>query len=147
MKSFIAIIALISMGLFACNTTDQSKKNLPVTNIDTTNFTRIQWQDSIVNFGSVNMGEKIQVVFKFKNIGENPLILTNVRAGCGCTVPDYTKGAIAPGGEGVVTGEFDTNKAHPGEVHKNIFVTTNTQNGINHTLTFGGTIKETAPAN
>ncbi|MES2003352.1 MAG: DUF1573 domain-containing protein [Bacteroidota bacterium] len=111
---------------------------------DTAKYTQIQWLDSVVNFGTINMGEKIQVVFRFKNTGKNPLFLANVRAGCGCTVPDYTKGAIAPGGEGVVTGAFDSNKAHAGEVRKSIFVTTNTHNQTRYTLIFTGLIKEVA---
>ena len=142
----LLIIAIGCWGILACQNAEKfnSANNNAIS--DTAKFTHILWLDSIVNFGEVNMGEKIQVAFKFRNTGNKPLYLANVKAGCGCTVPDYTKGAIAPGKEGVVTGAFDTNKSHPGEVRKNIFVTTNTQNGINHTLTFTGVIKETAPA-
>ncbi len=147
MKSFIVLFAMIAFGCIACNNHDQPGQANAAAITDTSKYTSIFWLDSIVNFGSVNMGEKVQVAFKFRNTGTKPLFLTNVKAGCGCTVPDFTKGAIAPGKEGVVTGAFDTNKSHPGEVRKNIFVTTNTQNGINHTLTFTGTIKETAAAN
>jgi hypothetical protein len=38
-------------------------------------------------------------------------------------------------------GEFDSNKAQTGEVHKSIYVTTNTPNGINQTLVFTGKIE------
>jgi len=55
-------------------------------------------------------------------------------------VPDYTKEAIPPGGEGFVAGAFDSKKAHEGVVSKSIFVTTNTWNGINQTLVFRGII-------
>ena len=147
MKLFIVLFAMIGFGCIACNNQDQPGQANTAGITDTSKYTSILWLDSIVNFGKVNMGEKVQVAFKFRNTGSKPLFLTNVKAGCGCTVPDFTKGAIAPGKEGVVTGAFDTNKSHPGEVRKNIFVTTNTQNGINHTLTFTGTIKETAAAN
>lgn len=144
MKRFL-VIAVGCLGILACQNAEKFNSDNNNTISDTSKFTNILWMDSIVNFGELNMGEKIQVAFKFKNTGNKPLYLANVKAGCGCTVPDYTKGAIAPGKEGVVTGAFDTNKSHPGEVRKNIFVTTNTQNGINHTLTFTGVIKETAP--
>lgn len=145
MKAFIVLLAVVGLGCIGCNNQDQAGTANNAAATDSTKFTNILWLDSLVNFGNVNMGEKVQVAFKFRNTGTRPLYLTNVKAGCGCTVPDYTKGAIAPGKEGVVTGAFDTNKSHPGEVRKNIFVTTNTDNGINHTLTFTGTIKETAP--
>ena len=111
---------------------------------DTAKFTTIQWMDTVVSFGTVNKGEQVMVKFRFRNTGTQPLIVAGVRAGCGCTVPDYTKGAIPPGSEGEVTGAFNSNKAAAGEVRKSIFVTTNTINNTKHTLIFTGLIKEAA---
>lgn len=126
--------------------TNDGQKSGTVKTADTTNYTNIEWIDSAVNFGSIAMGEEVKVVFRFRNTGNKPLFLTNVKAGCGCTVPDYTKGAIAPGTEGEVTGAFDSNKSQPGEVRKNIFVTANTNNRTDHTLIFTGFIREKVPA-
>ncbi len=109
---------------------------------DTANYTTIQWLDSIVNFGTINMGQEILVKFRFKNTGNKPLILTNVSAGCGCTVPDYSREPIPPNGEGWVSGSFDTKKVQTGEVHKSISVATNTKYKQQHVLLFNGTIKE-----
>ncbi len=109
---------------------------------DTAGYTTLAWQDSVVQFGKVPMGETVQIVFHFRNTGNYPLYLANVRAGCGCTIPDYTRGAIAPGGEGIVTGAFDTKLAHRGEVRKAIFVTANTKYKTGHTLIFTGQITE-----
>jgi hypothetical protein len=145
MKRMIIAAALSSIVWFSCTGGDQPASDAKAIILaDTAKYTSIQWLDSVVNFGSINMGEQMKVVFRFRNTGSQPLFLTEVRAGCGCTVPDYTKGAIAPGGEGVVTGAFDSNKAHPGEVRKSIFVTTNTREKTKHTLIFTGTIKEAA---
>lgn len=146
MKPSVALAILIIMACISCH--NEEAVVLDVKEMaDTTTYTTVQWMDSVVNFGSIPMGEQAQVAFRFRNTGAKPLYIANVRAGCGCTVADYTKGAIAPGGEGVVTGAFDSNKSHPGEVRKNIFVTTNTKNGKDHTLIFTGLIKEKAPAN
>lgn len=109
---------------------------------DTAGYTTLAWQDSVVQFGKAPMGEMVQIKFHFRNTGTHPLYLANVKAGCGCTVPDYTKGAIAPGGEGVVSGAFDTRLAHVGEVRKAIFVTANTKYKTEHTLIFTGRITE-----
>ncbi|MBW0162209.1 MAG: DUF1573 domain-containing protein, partial [Sediminibacterium sp.] len=100
------------------------------------------WLDSVVNFGTITQGEKIRLQFKFKNTGQKPLFITNVRAGCGCTVPSYTKEAVAPGATGEVTAEFDTNRSTAGNVHKNVVVHTNTSNGNEHNLIFTGNVKE-----
>ncbi len=42
------------------------------------------------------------------NTGTNPLIISNVKPGCGCTVPDYTKEPILPGKKGKITLHFDS---------------------------------------
>lgn len=111
---------------------------------DTSHYTTIQWLDSVVNFGSIRKGETIKVAFRFRNTGKYPLLITNVRAGCGCTVPEYTQQAVAPGAEGLVTGAFDSNKAQAGEVRKSIFVSANTSNKTTHTLIFTGLVNEAA---
>lgn len=135
-------VMLLALHLIACEEKPDNKVSIGnFSAVDSANFTQVQWLDSVVNFGTMQMGEIKTVSFRMKNIGNKPLFLTNVKAGCGCTVADFTKGAIAPGAEGVVTGEFDSNKSQTGEVHKSIFVTTNTPNGMNQTLVFTGKIE------
>ncbi|MFL9484134.1 DUF1573 domain-containing protein [Chitinophagaceae bacterium LWZ2-11] len=138
------LIGLFSLAvLAACRNgkTEQSSTQKAAAS-DTLNYTNIQWLDSIVNFGTINMGEKIQIKFRCKNTGDKPLIITNARPGCGCTVADYTKQPIPPNGEGLITASFDSQKAHStGEVRKTIVVTTNTKNNTEHYLFFTGDIK------
>jgi len=141
MKALLAILFMGSIIVtISCKNPSPVIHINPYTSADSSNFTEIQWLDSIVNFGNIPMGETTVVTFRMRNIGTKPLVISNVQAGCSCTVPDYSKEAIPPGGEGFVLGSFDSNKAHPGEVRKSIFVTTNTRNGINKTLLFTGTI-------
>ena len=90
----------------------------------------------------LHQGEKIQLKFRFKNTGNKPLFITNVRAGCGCTVPSYTKQAVAPDAEGEVLAAFDTNRSAAGDVRKTVIVHTNTRNGSEHSLIFTGHVKE-----
>jgi hypothetical protein len=142
MKRMLLAVTLVSILSFSCTGVDNTYDPNAAMLTDTTRYTTIQWLDSVVNFGTVNMGEQVTVAFRFRNTGNQPLFLTNVKAGCGCTVPDYTTNAITPRGEGVVTGAFNTNKVQPGEARKSIFVTTNTRNNTNHTLIFTGVIKE-----
>lgn len=141
MKKIIAILALgCFLIVMACKNPSPVIHLNPYSSADSANFTEILWLDSNINFGTIPMGDTTVVTFRMRNIGNKPLTISNVQAGCSCTVPDYTKEAIPPGGEGFVMGSFDSNKSHPGEVRKSIFVTTNTRNGINKTLLFSGVI-------
>lgn len=93
---------------------------------DTTNWTTVEWMDSVQNFGKVTDGEKVIISFHFKNTGNKPLIITNVLASCGCTVPSKPEEPIAPGKEGVITGEFNS-AGRVGKASKNLTVSCNTK--------------------
>ncbi len=120
----------------------QSSLTDQVHQIDTANYTLIEWIDSAKNFGTVTKGEKVKVDFRFKNAGDKPLFLASVRPSCGCTVADYTKGAILPGQEGAVKAEFDSNHGFPGHIRKSINVTSNSKNKPIFNLVFEGEVKE-----
>ncbi len=126
--------------VLACNSTDNASKDTPIdVGRDSANFTTVLWMDSLINFGTVTKGEKVHIVYKCKNTGTKPLLLYYVRPGCGCTVAEYTKAAIPPGGMGEVNAEFDSNHGIVGEVIKSITVKTNTTNQSPH-LVFTGTV-------
>jgi hypothetical protein len=99
----------------------------------------IQWLDSVRNFGSINEGQKLSVSFGFKNTGTAPLIIESVQPACGCTVADYPKQPIAAGGEGEITGAFES-QGRPGHQHKTISVVANTTQR-KYTLAFDVDVK------
>ena len=76
------------------------------------------------DFGVIEEGEKVEHEFKFTNTGSSPLIISNVRASCGCTTPEYSKNPIAPGDEGMVKVVFNS-AGQAGKQHKVITVTSN----------------------
>jgi hypothetical protein len=130
MKHLVFTIAFYALLLVGCHN-NQPAITAKKAAKDSANFTTIQWVDSIVNFGSITYGDKISIRFRCKNTGDKPLIITNARPGCGCTVADFTKEPIAPGNEGIITAAFDSKKAHgAGEVRKTIMVSSNTKNQI-----------------
>jgi ribonuclease PH len=55
--------------------------------------------------------------FKFKNAGSVPIKLTDVKASCGCTTPDWTKDEVAPGKDGIVKATYNTTN-RPGPSRK-----------------------------
>ena len=77
------------------------------------------------NFGTIIQGEKVSYSFKFKNTGENDLIITNAKGSCGCTVPNYSEEPVAPGAEGVIDVVFDST-GKGGKQRKTVTLTANT---------------------
>lgn len=140
-KTLIAVSMLLLSIFFSCSGNDSgtAQQLPPDVAKDSANFTTIQWNDSLVDFGSVVKGQKVHIQYKCKNTGNKPLFLYYVHPGCGCTVADYTKAAIPPGGTGEVNAEFDSNHGNPGQVRKSITVQTNTFNPSPR-LMFTGTV-------
>jgi hypothetical protein len=104
--------------------------------------TQIQWLDSVnQNLASVKKGQVVDIVYRFRNVGNNPLVVESVTAGCGCTVAEKPTEPIAPGGEGVIRGKFDSHNQGPGTMVKNINVISNTD-PRSHNLTFNITVTE-----
>jgi hypothetical protein len=61
------------------------------------------------DFGDITQGDVVEHVFKFENTGNEPLIISNVKTTCGCTVPSFPRGeAIAPGAKGEITVKFNS---------------------------------------
>lgn len=55
------------------------------------------------DFGKVPQGTPVSIDFKFTNIGDEPLIISNIESVCGCTVPKYTKTPVLKGQSGTIT--------------------------------------------
>jgi len=71
-------------------------------------LTTIAFSETDHNFGNIKKGEKVEHIYEVTNTGTNPLIISNVKPGCGCTVPDFTKEPILPGKKGKITLHFDS---------------------------------------
>jgi len=136
---FLIIAAFV--GFAACQNQDNKAETAGILK-DTATFTTIQWIDSVKNIGGVAAGDKAEIKFRFKNTGSSPLFVISAQPGCGCTVADYPKEAVAPGGEGIITAAFNAAKGSTGTFRKNISVTTNTKGNTGHTIFFYGEIRE-----
>lgn len=92
---------------------------------DTANQTTMEWLDGADrDFGKMKEGDNLEVSFRFKNTGTKPLIISNVTAGCGCTVPETPKKPYAPGETGVIKAAFNS-AGKPGTQSKQVYVTAN----------------------
>ena len=141
MKHFLSLIILCSLITVACNNTEKPPADVASIMKDSSQYTTLHWADSAIDFGTRKMGEIVNITFTCTNTGNKPLYLSEVRPSCGCTLVDYSKAPIAPGQQGKIEAQFDTKKSHPGEVHKSVFVHTNTNSTLRY-LTFSGTIAD-----
>jgi len=87
--------------------------------------TVMSFDETSFDFGSVDEGEKVAHIYKFKNTGEEPLILSNAKGSCGCTVPVWPREPIAPGAEGEIKVEFNS-KGKKGKRNQKVTITANT---------------------
>lgn len=67
----------------------------------------------------------VSTVFSFTNVGEQPLVINQAVASCGCTVPEYTKEPIKPGEKGEIKVTYNGTGKFPGHFKKSITVRTN----------------------
>ena len=85
----------------------------------------MEWAATEHDFGTISEGQEVRKVYEFKNTGEAPLIIENVRPSCGCTAPNWTKTPIPVGGTGTVEVLFNS-KGKPNAQNKTVTVTANT---------------------
>lgn len=91
------------------------------------------------NFNVIPQGTPVTYDFTFTNTGKEPLLIKNAVGSCGCTVPEYTQEAIAPGGKGKVKVTY--NAAAMGTFNKTVTVNTNSATTPVIVLTITGEVK------
>ena len=105
---------------------------------------QIQFEEMKYDFGNVKQGEVVKHVFKFKNTGTQPLIISNIGVSCGCTTPEWTKDPVMPGKSGIITANFNT-AGKMGIQNKVLTVESNSAGG-NAMVSLVGEVKEAAAA-
>ena len=76
------------------------------------------------DFGIVIEGEQPTFEFLFKNTGNQPIVMSNVKASCGCTTPHWTKTPVMPGETGSIKVVYNS-KGRVGPFNKSITITSN----------------------
>ncbi len=88
----------------------------------------ILFEKTVYDYGNIEQGSDGTSEFIFTNKGQSPLVLSNVRASCGCTVPQWTKEPIEPGKTGVIKVKYNTNLV--GTFNKSVTVNSNAANSV-----------------
>ena len=86
----------------------------------------IKFEETIIDYGEVEFESDGKRIFKFKNIGNAPLVFQRISSSCGCTIPKKPEKPIEPGETGEIEVEYDTKRV--GLFMKAISVTSNSKN-------------------
>ncbi|MCY1719617.1 DUF1573 domain-containing protein [Prolixibacteraceae bacterium Z1-6] len=112
MKRFLQLLAVFALVLAVSTVMAQGKA-------------KIKFEEQTHDFGSFKESDGSQTTtFTFKNEGDVPLVLSNVRASCGCTTPKWTREPVAPGANGEINVSYNP-KNRPGSFNKSVTVTSN----------------------
>lgn len=117
-KIVLSIIALAAL------TTATMAQTAPAAAPVNPNAADFKFEKEVHDFGNVKEGTQAEYVFKFTNVGKEPLVITNVQASCGCTTPKWTKEPVKPGETGQVTAIYNS-KGRPGNFNKAVTITSN----------------------
>ncbi|MGN8068573.1 DUF1573 domain-containing protein [Mucilaginibacter sp. SG564] len=110
MKKILMICAVVLGFAFTASAQDSQKAEF-------------KFNEEKHDFGKIPQGTPVTTVFEFTNVGKEPLILTEVRPTCGCTIADYTKTPVKGGEKGTIKITYNAAAAAP--FNKTIVVKSN----------------------
>jgi hypothetical protein len=113
------LIFILSVGLFNATSSKIESK--------TGKVAIISFETEVIDYGTIEQHSDGARLFAFTNEGDAPLLITNVKTSCGCTVPSYSKESILPGKSGELKIKYDTKRL--GAFTKTITVTSNAEGG------------------
>ena len=82
-----------------------------------------EFEEDVIDYGDIAYNSDGNRVFKFTNIGKTPLIISQVKGSCGCTVPTKPEEPIMPGEVGEIKVKYATNRVGP--FSKTVTITSN----------------------
>jgi len=144
MKNFKLTLFAAAGALMLSTAVHAQEAAKPATEVKEQKPTGLTFKEDSFNFGDIEKGKPATHEFSFKNTSDQTILITNVKASCGCTTPSWTKTPIKPGETGNVTATY--NAAHPGPFTKTVTVTTNDTDANKILSIKGKVIGEETPA-
>ena len=121
MKYLFALSMLFLVGINAIAQEEQSKEEVLT-------GAKIFFAEKSFNFGDISQGDRVEHVFELENIGNEPLIVSDVRTTCGCTAPEWPREPVPPGQKASLRVVFNS-AGKMGMQNKVITVMSNAVNG------------------
>lgn len=84
---------------------------------------KFSFETDVIDYGTIEQNADGLRVFKFTNVGDAPIVISNAKGSCGCTVPTYSKNVILPGEAGEIEVKYATNRI--GAFTKTVTLTSN----------------------
>lgn len=103
------------------------------------NGAKIEFEKEIHDYGTIENGANGECTFEFTNTGNAPLIISNAKGSCGCTVPQWPKEPIAPGATAQIKVKYDTKRA--GAINKSVTISSNATNEPTKVIRISGNVK------
>lgn len=113
------IILVLFVGALSLNINAQTKEEIKK------DFTGpiFQFENEVIDYGEIAQNSDGNRIFKFKNVGKSPIIISQVKGSCGCTVPTKPEKPIMPGETGEIKVKYATNRIGP--FSKTVTITSN----------------------
>ena len=99
---------LLALGLAFAGSYTAQAQTAPAGSMAKADGPQIKVMEDKYDFGTIKQGASTEHVFKFKNVGTKPLVISNIGVSCGCTVADWSKEPIAPGKTGSLSAKFNS---------------------------------------
>jgi Protein of unknown function (DUF1573) len=75
---------------------------------DASNMAKTEFETTTYDFGDITEGAVVKHVFKFKNVGAVPLVISDVQTSCGCTATEWQHAPIAVGASSEIRVQFNS---------------------------------------
>lgn len=110
----------------------------------------LKFEKEVHDFGKLQQYGDASTEFVFTNTGTEPLIISNARGSCGCTVPEWPREPIAPGATAAIKVKYDSKRVGP--INKSVTISSNASNSPTKVIRIKGEIlkapnEETMPVN
>ncbi|MDG1332696.1 MAG: DUF1573 domain-containing protein [Crocinitomicaceae bacterium] len=103
----------------------------------------IEFEKDVHDYGEIAHKGNGTYSFVFSNTGSEPLMISNAKGSCGCTVPSWPKEPIAPGASAKIDVTYDTKRV--GGISKSVTITSNAVNTPVKVIRIKGTVLAPAP--
>lgn len=130
------MVALLASGVVAQQTAEQNAAEKQETEV--VDGPVMNLESMTVDYGEIEQGSDPLRTVAFTNTGNEPLLITNARGSCGCTVPTWPREPIPPGESAEIEIRYDTKRL--GAINKTVKLTVNDAQGT-YVLRVKGNIK------